>query len=524
MDHSNLDHLAFIAFILNAAQQDGVIRKRNYSYTAVTLSFKTKSNLRKLTNTANSSLEKWRSSYQDIPEKTAEYLLLAEHLCLTIVLELEENARKRLDCHALPNPIITRTLLSSTTQTLSSPIMDGNIDIEECTMPAEETVNSAENNAVPMANTTSFPIASNNYSEDRNDDDAQDDIVLFQEVYTFKRILQHWVTSRRISHAAVDELLELLITHKPTLDCRDLPKTCKTLLKVPEETRKSVQIKKVMGPVINDKPEEVGEYMYLGVENGIKGTSIGVLNKLEHAIAMKKVEIASPGLLPEEIVRETAEITKAHEKLVDRIAKVQPGYEAKSTMAASNDGEEDNWSDEDIPDIRIIVNIDGVQLEKSNDKKVLPILGKIWSVARSSVEVTIPDAPIFVIAIFRGTTYDIRDVTGDFVTELANLEDPTEKRKFTVTLVCMTCDAVGRIELKGITNFNGYLGCERCVTMGAYATSTLLTSKNSKNKITFRTALRFPELHAPRRKDKAWCDYKRPICVSDFFKLYLLIN
>jgi len=95
-------------------------------------------------------------------------------------------------------------------------------------------------------------------------------------------------------------------------------------------------------------------------------------------------------------------------------------------------------------------------------------------VERNFIEVKIPSAPVFVIGIFRGTAYDIRDVTDDFVKELATLQSPTEERKFTVSLVCLSCDAVQRVECKGITNFNGYLGCERCMTFGKYVLSRLL--------------------------------------------------
>jgi len=82
--------------------------------------------------------------------------------------------------------------------------------------------------------------------------------------------------------------------------------------------------------------------MYLGVEKAVRGTSIGVVNRLDQAIAYKRSEIASPGLMPEEILLETEELTKDKGAVLDRVANLTPRYEAVSTAAVNNIDEDDD--------------------------------------------------------------------------------------------------------------------------------------------------------------------------------------
>jgi len=209
----------------------------------------TQRNLRKRTGDANSYLQKWRSNYKDIPLETATYLLRGEFLHMTILLELEENARKQVD-ESVP------VLASDNSDRLrhAQPfcrVIDEEMEVDDVNIPVAEgaAVNSPEIDPIPASNTTTFATSTDKISEGT---DAEvgvqgDDVVFFKEVYTFVRILQHFVVVRKIKHADMDYLLHLFITHRPEVDWRLVPKTCKTLIKIPEKLRDTVVIKESHG-------------------------------------------------------------------------------------------------------------------------------------------------------------------------------------------------------------------------------------------------------------------------------------
>jgi hypothetical protein len=87
----------------------------------------------------------------------------------------------------------------------------------------------------------------------------------------------------------------------------------------------------------------------------------------------------------------------------------------------------------------------------------------------------------FLVGLFSGTSKptSVADYLRDFVEEVQRLRNTpahihfedihTEDIDVQVNIVCLICDAAARSWLKGVIQYNGYFGCERCRLHGQHA-------------------------------------------------------
>lgn len=182
------------------------------------------------------------------------------------------------------------------------------------------------------------------------------------------------------------------------------------------------------------KKKPVGEYLHLGIADGILGTSIGTVHWHEHVVQFRRIHLICPEFLPQVFI----------EAMKPRSKDDFEGHIA-SMWSFDNVG-----SEREPVVVSIHVNIDGVQWFQNSKTKGVPILGKIHSISNSKHCIKIPNGKPFVIGVFMTTgKCDVQDFVKSFITELKDLVEPTEDRPFSVKLAAMICDAPQRAELKG---------------------------------------------------------------------------
>jgi hypothetical protein len=255
-----------------------------------------------------------------------------------------------------------------------------------------------------------------------------------EQNYGVRLLSAHWSARWGMSQAAMTDFCHLFKGHHPEF-FSELPMTGKTLMKTPPMDHLK-KFRPIYGPLIDPKTGEkqvVGEYMHLGIEDGILGKSIGVVHWHEHVTSLRRVHLVAPDLLPQ--------------KIIDAV-RPQEGDEFEESI--SQDWNFDPVGEREPVSVEIHVNIDGVQWFKNSSVKGTPILGRIHAVRNSKTCIKIPQGKPFIIGVWKQTgKCEVQDFIADFITELRNLEAPTEDRPYSVKLVAMICDAPARCELKG---------------------------------------------------------------------------
>uniref|UniRef100_A0AAG5D0U7 Transposase domain-containing protein n=1 Tax=Anopheles atroparvus TaxID=41427 RepID=A0AAG5D0U7_ANOAO len=118
-----------------------------------------------------------------------------------------------------------------------------------------------------------------------------------------------------------------------------------------------------------------------------------------------------------------------------------------------------------VPNISINVSIDGLPLHNSGPTQFWPILMNIWET---------PEVPCLVVGIFCGPSKPsiLEEYLRPLVDELITLSDNgiiiagTEIR---VHVRAFIADSPARSFIKGVINFNGKHGCQKCVVKGEYS-------------------------------------------------------
>jgi hypothetical protein len=115
---------------------------------------------------------------------------------------------------------------------------------------------------------------------------------------TFIQLLRHFAacTSQKQSHLTY--LLTLLKLHEPIIDFSLLPSTGKELMEIdgldfPTSTNEPAQRKMPVASLISE-----GKYFHFGLENALKGTSVGLIHRDADLLHFVDVYLQEPGLLP----------------------------------------------------------------------------------------------------------------------------------------------------------------------------------------------------------------------------------
>ncbi|XP_043478136.1 uncharacterized protein LOC122508698 isoform X2 [Leptopilina heterotoma] len=113
--------------------------------------------------------------------------------------------------------------------------------------------------------------------------------------------------------------------------------------------------------------------------------------------------------------------------------------------------------------IELVINMDGMPLNKSGVNQFWPILVQIFS----KDEVHEP----FPVAIFHGNAKpNLDEFLDDFITEINQLLkegiEISEGRKINICIKCFICDTPARNYIKATIGHGGYYCCERCTVKG----------------------------------------------------------
>lgn len=255
---------------------------------------------------------------------------------------------------------------------------------------------------------------------------------------SMRRLAAHWAVRWNQTNDAMSDFCRLFKGYHDSV-FRGLPWTGKALVAVNKNisngNKKEYPFRQIFGPTKIGVKACVGEYVHFGIEDGILGTSIGVVHWYEHVTQFRRIHLICPELLPHVFIQ--AMKPRNGDEFEEDIAK---------TWNFGNVG-----SDREPVRVAIHVNIDGVQWFKNSKTKGTPILGRIHSISNSKHCIKIPQAKPFIIGVFmQWGKCNVQDFVSDFIQELIKLLESTEDRPFSVELTCMICDAPQRSELKGI--------------------------------------------------------------------------
>jgi hypothetical protein len=132
-----------------------------------------------------------------------------------------------------------------------------------------------------------------------------------------------------------------------------------------------------------------------------------------------------------------------------------------------------------VTQLKVLYNIDGIPLFKSANLSLWPILCKIKNLPH-----------VFPVGVFCGNSKpgNIHEYLREFVTEQAQLQDACisiNGSQFSIMIEAIVCDAPARAFIKCVKNHSGYHSCERCKQKGVWHSKVTL-----------------PELDAPARTDR----------------------
>ena len=116
----------------------------------------------------------------------------------------------------------------------------------------------------------------------------------------------------------------------------------------------------------------------------------------------------------------------------------------------------------EVHQLNLIINIDGIPLYRSSKINFWPILGRI---------INCEDIRPFVISVYSGRSKppDLKTFLSPFLEEMKRLEKRSltvDGRSFHVILKSVICDAPARSFVKATIGQGGFHGCERCVQKG----------------------------------------------------------
>lgn len=328
---------------------------------------------------------------------------------------------------------------------------------------------------------------------------------------TIKRMIQHLAVHKLWPHADTTAFLKMVRNNKPIgLDSEQFPLSSKTLLNIKDViTETGVRIRSLYtitkGIGIAKHRVKTGIYLHFGIKSALLAKSAGLVSKWQYIKAMRVVHTLFPDVIPDEILA---------------IVKPQPGEESDKELLkhwARNPPKPYEGAERKIV-FNIHGHIDGVQwFTNSTQSKGVPILGRLVSIAdlESGKTIKIPELDPFVIGVLHVLkTTNTHEFVKDFVTELRELLFPDiAGLSFQVKMTALICDAPQRAECKGITFFNGYSSCERCIVKGEQ-----VVQEKSKNK---KKIVRLTELDCALRKDADWDKYRKPDTRVSIF-LYII--
>lgn len=213
--------------------------------------------------------------------------------------------------------------------------------------------------------------------------------------FSWKRLQQHYATSKKIPNSTTDYILGLMHTYKPTIQLKDylkeIPKTARTLLKVPASEREKYKKRNVIGiRTGKGRVKNAGTYMHFGVQEPLLIQSPGLVEKWQYINTWRLIYILFPDFVPIEIIPAIA--PKKEEEYDQEIFKL--------------------WRDLPTPDpkktqdlaFHIHGHIDGVQWFKdTNEGSGVPILGRLVAIEnkKSKKILKIPNLEPFVIGVMQ---------------------------------------------------------------------------------------------------------------------------
>lgn len=117
---------------------------------------------------------------------------------------------------------------------------------------------------------------------------------------------------------------------------------------------------------------------------------------------------------------------------------------------------------QDITDIKISINVDGLPLSKSSQRQFWPILGSIFE-----------SKEVFIIGIYYGIhkPSDSNEFLAKFVDEAKILHEEgitINNRNIPCTIHSIICDAPAKAFVLQTKGHNGYSSCTKCIIEGSY--------------------------------------------------------
>lgn len=115
--------------------------------------------------------------------------------------------------------------------------------------------------------------------------------------------------------------------------------------------------------------------------------------------------------------------------------------------------------------ISLYFNIDGLPVCNSSKQQFWPILCKIFE---------LPSMIPFIVGIYAGNgkPNDLNAYLHPFVQEMHTLLQYgllVNNSKINASIRCFVCDSPARAMIKGVCNFNGKHGCNKCTIIGEYS-------------------------------------------------------
>lgn len=137
--------------------------------------------------------------------------------------------------------------------------------------------------------------------------------------------------------------------------------------------------------------------------------------------------------------------------------------------------------EQNLSEVQLQINIDGIPLFNSTNKQFWPILGSL-----------VGSKEVFTIGIYygQGKPTDVDEFLKPFVqsaNELYKNGIEVENKIVSFKISAFICDAPARAFISGIKNHNGYFACGKCTTKGV----------RKLNRLTF------PEVNAPLRTNQS---------------------
>lgn len=151
--------------------------------------------------------------------------------------------------------------------------------------------------------------------------------------------------------------------------------------------------------------------------------------------------------------------------------------------------------------IKVIVNIDGMQVYENKEDTMWPILLKIQTKKY--------EKKVFMVANYYGDSKpeSADDFLSDFVTEASKLIKDgvlVNGVRFKFRILGFTCDIPARCFLKCSKGHTGFFSCERCITRGETLKKKMKAGKKTRGKRVF------PEINCALRTHESFVNQEEP--------------